>query len=281
MPSSARITVYLFFLTIVATSVFVSFKKHTSEQAAPPISLPQTVTPTPTPIDIYSPPIIATASSYTIIFVGDSMTEALGDNFDQLRKFLSPLYPGKEFGIFNYGYGSTSILSLERRLTQSTEYQGKTNQAILDRYFDVLIIESMGNNPLSEYPLDQGLSIQTQTLERLVALTAFSRPHSIIIFLSTIAPYQSLFGLGAVDLSPNQRNQWANERRSYIENHINFAKRHHFPLINVYEKSLDAQGKAVTKYFDSSNYIHPSKLGVELISREIADYLYHNQILPN
>ena len=81
-----------------------------------------------------------------------------------------------------------------------------------------------------------------------------------------------------VELSPQERNSWANERRAYIENHINFAKTHHIPLINVYEKSLDPQGSALLKYLNPDDYIHPSRQGIELISQEIANYLF--QILP-
>ena len=277
-----RLFIFFAFFAFAALTVLLSFRqspptliqKGPSTLAATPNPLP-----TPTPIDIYSPPQIATASSYTVILVGDSMTDVLGENFDILRKYLTKYYPKKEFGLFNYGYGSTNILSVEQRLNQGTEYLGRTNQTILDRYFDVLIIESMGNNPLSEYPLDQGLKLQTEALNRIVSQIAFYHPNSVIIFLATIDPSQSHFGLGVVDLSPEQRNSWANERRFYIENHINYANTHHFPLINVYEKSLNKNGATILKYLNSNDYIHPSAAGIDLISKEIADFLFHNQIL--
>jgi len=279
-----RLLTFLAFFAFAALTVFLSlYRTSPTLTQNGPTTLAATPTPypTPTPIDIYSPPRIATASSYTVILVGDSMTDVLGENFDQLRKSLAKHYPEKVFGLFNYGYGSTSILSVEERLNQGTEYLGRTNQAILDRYFDVLIIESMGNNPLSEYPLDQGLKLQTEALNRIVSQVAFYHPSSVIVFLATIAPSQSHFGIGAVDLSPEQRNLWANERRFYTENHINFAKTHHFPLINVYEKSLNKNGSAILKYLNSNDYIHPSGAGIEFISKEIADFLFYNQILLN
>ena len=85
--------------------------------------------PTPTPkilkpIDRYEPPTIAAAASYTVIFVGDSMTERLGENFDALRPDLKKYYPDKVFGLFNYGFGSTSILSVDDRLNHDSVYQG-------------------------------------------------------------------------------------------------------------------------------------------------------------
>lgn len=115
----------------------------------------------------------------------------------------------------------------------------------------------------------------------MVAELTDTHPNSLIIFIATIAPSQTFYGKGAVDLSPQARNQWANERRAYIENHISYAKKHNIPLINVYEKTLDKNGLAITKYLNPSNYIHPSAEGVSFISQMIADFLYQNYILLN
>lgn len=231
-------------------------------------------------IEWYQPPQIATNSAYTVIFVGDSMTDALGPNFDALRPLLANYYPNKVFGLFNYGYGSTNVLSVEERLTQDTTYLDTKNFAILNREFDIIIIESFGHNPLSQYSLEEGLKVQTQTLDRLIALIADTKPKSLIVFLATIAPSQSHYALKTVDLSPEKRRDWANERRFYIENHINYAKKHNIPLINVYEKSLDKNGLALLKYINPDDYIHPSREGIKLISGEIADFLFKNKILP-
>ena len=231
-------------------------------------------------IDQYVSPKIATASSYTLIFVGDSMTEALGENFDFLRLDLAKYYPKKVFGLFNYGFGSTNILSIQDRLDNSTTYLGKDFPAILDRYFDIILIESSGTNPLSEFPLAIGLQKQTTALDIMVAKIADTHPNSLIIFIATIAPSQ-LYGKGMVDLSPAMRIQWANERRAYIENHISYAKKHNIPLINVYEKTLDKNGLTINKYINTGNYIHPSVKGITLISQTIVDYLYQNNILLN
>ena len=253
--SKNNIIVFFVFIVLAAFTVSLSLLKPSlpiPDGTTLAISLISTPTPipTPTPIGDYIPPQIATASSYTVILVGDSMIETLGVNFDQLRISLSKLYPQKVFGLFNYGYGSTNITSVDQRLTQETSYMGRISPSILDRYFDVFILESMGNNPLSQYPLDEGLRLQTDALNKIVSQVAFYHPNSVIIFLATISPSQSHYGKGVVDLSPEARNRWANERRFYIENHINFAKTHHIPLINVYEKSLDPQGAALLKYLN-------------------------------
>lgn len=75
------------------------------------------------PIEHYLPPTIPTSPTYTLIFVGDSMTESLGENFDSLRLDLKKYYPEKIFGLFNYGFGSSNILSIEDSLNHDTVYQ--------------------------------------------------------------------------------------------------------------------------------------------------------------
>ncbi|HEX9008702.1 MAG TPA: SGNH/GDSL hydrolase family protein [Patescibacteria group bacterium] len=234
-----------------------------------------------TTIEHYNPPLIPKVTAYTLIFIGDSMTESLGINFDDLRKDLARYYPDHIFGLFNYGFGSTNILSMEDRLNHDTLYKGMTFPAILNRDFNIIFIESSGNNPLSQYPLDQGLALQTAALDHMVAEITDRHPTSLIVFIATVAPSQELYGKGVVDLTPTVRAQWANERRAYIENHINYAKNHFIPLINVYEKTLNKNGTAMTKYLNPNDYIHPSFAGVTLISQMVADFLFKNKILLN
>src|SRR5690606_4097851 len=60
---------------------------------------------------------------YTIVLLGDSMTESLG-NADELRGYLNEYFPDKTFEVLNYGYGATNILSAKERLTQTTHHAG-------------------------------------------------------------------------------------------------------------------------------------------------------------
>lgn len=280
-----RIIIFLSIVVLIIAGIRNIPKSKPLLTILPIVKLLPINTPIPTVkvyklIDQYIPPKIATASSYTLIFLGDSMTEALGENFDFLRLNLAKYYPKKVFGLFNYGFGSTNILSIQDRLDNNSSYLGKDFPAILERYFDIILIESSGTNPLSEFPLDIGLQKQTAALDTMVAKIADTHPNSLIIFVATIAPSQ-FYAKGTVDLSPEMRIQWANERRAYIENHISYAKKHNIPLINVYEKTLDKNGVTITKYLNTGNYIHPSVKGVTLISQSIADYLYQNKILMN
>jgi hypothetical protein len=232
------------------------------------------------PIETYNPPKVKPADSYTILFVGDSMTAALGENFDELRKVFDRIYPNKVFGLFNYGFGSTNIFSLEDRLFKDSVYLGKTVPAILGRYFDIIIIESFGYNPLSQYNRDVGLVHQTETLNKNIAQIVEAKPESLIILMATISPSKLNYAKGVVIFTQEQRTEQAEERIAYIEHHIDYARKHNFPLINVYEKSLDKNGLALEKYINPNDHIHPSVSGVRFISEQIGEFFDQNEILP-
>lgn len=261
----------------IQTSLITAPIPQTSETP----TIPETPTPKIYhPIENYSPPQVKQAPSYTILFVGDSMTAALGENFDELRKDLANYYPNKVFGLFNYGFGSTNIFSVDDRLHNDTHYLGKTMPPILGRYFDVIIIESFGYNPLSQYNRELGLIHQTETTNKILAEIVEAKPESLIILMSTIAPSKQYFGQGTTDLSPHERQLEAEERIAYLENQISYAKKHNYPLIDVYHKSLDKNGNAILRYINPNDHIHPSIEGVKLISQTIADFLSQNNILP-
>lgn len=230
------------------------------------------IIPSPSPSQIVLKQALP-ADAYTIILLGDSMTESLGPNTNKLREYLKVHYPNKVFGIYNLSEGSTNILTVQERLKRD----------VLNREFEVIIIESFGYNPLSGYPLQEGLKKQNEELDRIVSTirTAKSKAkvNSIIVFLATIAPNKENYGKGAVDLTEEKREEWAEERSAYIKNHIEYAKTHDIPLINVYEKSLNSEGTGDVQYIEGATFIHPNEKGIDLISKEIADILFYHKIL--
>ena len=64
---------------------------------------------------------IKPSRSYTLVFVGDSMTEYLG-NFDEMQNYLGKYYPKDKFLLLNYGFGSTNILSVPDRLEKVSDH---------------------------------------------------------------------------------------------------------------------------------------------------------------
>ena len=221
-----------------------------------------------------------------LVLLGDSMTEKLG-NSDELRGYLNQYYPKLAFEVLNYGYGSTNILSAPDRLTKQT-YHFRDFRAILDIDFDIILIESFGHNPLSEFPLEEGLKKQTETLDLIVKEIKEKNPGAKIVFVATIGPNKENYAKskgdyseakGTRELSPEQRKQWAQERIAYIKNHIKYASDHNIPLVNIFEKSVDKNESGKSIYIDSEDNIHPSPTGVLLISKTIADFLANNKII--
>ncbi len=228
----------------------------------------------------YQRPSIPVKRAYLTFIVGDSEVAALGKNANQLREDLIAVYPEHEFVNYNYGFGSTNILTVPDRLEKTTTYLGETFPPINEQVFDLIIFESFAYNPLSEYPLAEGLKKQTEILDMSIKAVIKKHPGSVVAIMVPIAPSEEFFAQGVINLTPEVRKQWVEERVAYIKNAIEFAEKNNIPLINVYEKSLTADGKADLKYINPSDYIHPSIEGISLISKTIADYIFQNQIFP-
>ena len=206
---------------------------------------------------------------YTVVLLGDSMTDRLG-NTDELRGYLSEYYPDKTFEILNYGYGATNIRSVKDRLLKETDNFRKY-RPITQIDFDLIIIESFANNPLSDLNLAEGLQQQSASLDEIIKVLKEHNPNAKIAFMTTIAPNRENYAKTSRDLSDDVRDEWVDERIAYMKNHIEYARLHNIPLINVYEKSQDIFGDGKLIYIDDKDFIHPSPLGIIFISEKIAE----------
>ncbi len=216
---------------------------------------------------------------YTIVLLGDSMTETLG-NADELRGYLNEYYPDKTFEVLNYGYGSTNITSGRERLTGTTYHANRDFRPILDIDYDFLIIESFGHNPLSQYSGEEGIKQQNKVLDDMYSLLASESAREKIIFMSTIGTDKITYAKNSQkDLSPEVRKQWAQERDSYLENHLSQAKFYGLRSIDVYHASLDSQGNVKDYLVRDDDNIHPSPSGTLFISKKIADFFHDNNLI--
>ncbi len=247
-------------------------------------SLTQKTSPTPPPEAVsvfpYKPPVIQPKRSYLTMLIGDSMTEALGMNADGLRQNLISHYPQSEFVNYNYGYASTNILSLNDRLTKTTEHNNEKRQSILSQGFDLVILESFAYNPLSEYALGDGLKKYEEELDKNVRLILKEKPNVYLVLLTPIAPNKENYAKYTYNLAPNERLKWAAEREEYIKTFVAYAQKNNIPLIDVYAVSKDDKGDGDLKYIDPHDFIHPSKEGVKLIEKTISDFIYQKRIFP-
>lgn len=184
--------------------------------------------------------------------------------------------------IDNYARGSTNILSVKEELSQKTTYWDSTFEPLLSRDFDLILVESFGYNPLSQFGVEGGIKRQTQALDELMKTLITTHRHSAIVFVATIAPNKENYARKVLlNASDSGRIKQAEERMAYIENHINYANSHNIPIINIYEKSLNSQRNGDLKYINPDDNIHPSFAGVDFIGHEIANFIYTNQILPH
>ena len=228
---------------------------------------------------IFNPQTIKPKDTYNIVLVGDSMTDYLGSGSD-LKKAFKIYYPNKQIEIHNFSVGSTNILTLPERLQNLTNYNGTISDPILNTPFDLIIIESFGHNPLSDLPLEEGLKKHNETLDKSREMIKQRQSQAVVILMATIAPHIDRYAEGVAVLETAVRKKWATERADYIKNHIEYAKNHKIPLVNIYEKSLDDTGGGNIDYINTNDFIHPSSTGILFISQEIADFIYKNRILP-
>jgi lysophospholipase L1-like esterase len=233
----------------------------------------------------YTVPTIPKKDVYIIFMVGDSMTESLGPYGSKITETLNKLYgstPGNQrIVIDNYAKGATNLLGLQDAMKKKTPVGDKTLDPLIERKFDLILIESFGYNPLSQLGLEDGLKKQTQLLDEVMKLLTTTHPDSAIIFVATIAPHKATYAEGtAPGKTVAQRTAEAEERMEYIKNHIAYAKEHNIPVIDIYTKSLKPNGDGDLAYINPTDDIHPSFKGIDFISQEIANFIFGSQILP-
>ena len=275
----------LLLLAVLGSFYFV---KHKTQIAIGPQQT-QFTTPTPTPtptpfvFSTYVPLKIEKKDLYIVFMIGDSMTHALGPRGGTMNQFINELYKGDNIfiSIDNYARGSSNILDVDEQLNKQTTYWDSTFEPLLSRDFDLILVESFGYNPLSKFGLEEGIKRQNQALTDLMTTLVSTHPNSAVVFVATIAPSKEKYALNILkDIPAEDRSKQAEERMTYIKNHISYAQSHNIPFINIFEKSLNEQGDGDLKYINPDDYIHPSYEGVDFIGHEIANFIYTNQILP-
>jgi len=245
-----------------------------------------TLTPSPTPFIFrsYTAPAIEKKQVYTIVMIGDSMTTALGPHGGGLSEYINLLYKstqGQQRIIIDNFAISSNILAVNDELTQRKTISEYTFGPLLSEDFDLILVESYGYNPLSQFGIEGGLKQQNLALDALMKTLITTHPHAAIVFVATIAPNLENY---AKKVQPGQsaedRAKGVEERIAYIKNHIQYAISHNIPLINIFQKSLTENGDGNMIYINPTDDIHPSFEGVDFIGHEIGNFIHDNNILP-
>jgi len=266
---------------------FLFLKPHLVNVPNKKIPVVPLSTPTPTPFifTTYTAHQIENKPVYKIVMLGDSMTAALGPHGGGLSDYMNLLYKKnaqspQRILIDNYAI-SSNILAVNDELTKITKINEYTFGPLLSEDYDVILIESYGYNPLSQFGVAEGIKQQNLALDELMKILITTHPHAAIVFVATISPNKENY---AKATQPNktvlERTTLANERIGYIKNHIQYAINHHIPLINIYQKSLTENGDGNMLYINPTDDIHPSFAGVELIGHEIGNFIKDNNIVP-
>lgn len=282
------IIIYVIYLISVAL-VLVLIRPSKTARPILSAALPeQKITPSPTPFifTTYASPKIEKKEVYKIAMIGDSMTAALGPHGGGMSEYMNALYKKDSSttqGIIVDNFAkSSNLLAVDVQLNNKTVISEYTFEPLLTSDYDLILVESFGYNPLSEYGVEEGVKKQTELLNSLMTTLITKRPKMAIVFVTTIAPNKKLY---AKKTQPNnseeERAKQAEERIAYLVNHNAYAQAHNIPLINIYEKSLTDLGDGKREYINENDNIHPSFVGIDFIGHSIGDYLYDNQILSH
>jgi lysophospholipase L1-like esterase len=266
---------------------FPKFPVSISEEIPTPTSIPEPTlppaTPTPSYFTLYKKPTLAKTYRYDVYLVGDSMTHAFGPRGGKFTENLSAAYPANFFEVSNYGQAAKSIIDLPNILKE--QYQADKDlllKPILEATPkpNLIIIESFGYNPLSQFSRAEGLKKQEEILTQVLTELTKRFPNTAIMFLTAIAPDKRTYAAKINKTTVAERFAQAEERIEFITNHRKYAREHNIPLADAYQESLDASGDGDTKYINADDNIHPSEEGLALMGRVITQSIKEENIFP-
>lgn len=226
-----------------------------------PLSSHQVTITTPAP----SPSILGTISRskiprpLTLVFIGDSMIDTI---------FSQNSIVDTNLKNFNYGFGSTTIDSAAKRLTNQTIYRDLVKPPITSLKPDIIVIESFAYNNYGN--TENGLVKYQTELTALISKIKQLLPNSKIILASTITPNASVFATGQ-GFTPQEQLEKTETIKKYQSTFIQYATTNHYPLVDI---------TTITKQkptnFISSDGIHPNSTGAQTFFDTLTQVLIEN-----
>lgn len=222
------------------------------------------------------PPIGGEGKVVNLALVGDSMIDTLSENIclSSLQKY----FPASKFNLLKYGYGSSTIESATKRLSENTIYLDKENPALLSLDLDIIVIESFAYNNFGNS--QKGIERHSQALKEIIDLIKEKSPNIKIVLASTIAPDSISFASGIKNMhfSALDKIEKTNTIKLYLQNLINFAYKNNLPLSDAFHPSLFGQN-GLDEFIDPIDHLHPSDLGSELFCDTLGKSLKDNQLM--
>lgn len=191
----------------------------------------------------------------------------------ELQEALSRNFPDQPMELFNYGVSGTRAEYGIYRVTHDYPNPfGTGNYKCLSAVSpDLVIVESFAYNHRLDGP--GHVENYQRVLRQMWDVLQKTTPAKLL-FLVTIPPDKERF-LDHVpthkDVAYELRREWAEGSEMYLEAAVEFARKEHLPLINVYRnvKERVARGTPIRWFIDQNDNIHPSRFAYELIAEEI------------
>ena len=269
MPANSK---YIFDI-----SAYLNFFNYEQKKLARPTPNPQLLSSSTQLLKPTINPVSKDQKSLTIALLGDSMIDTMGTNCPYLAQDLKKYYPNYQFNFLNYGIGAQPVGQAFKRLNSEYQYKDRSYSAILSSTPDIIILGSFAYNPYEN--LDSGLDQYQAELNTLIS--ELKKTQTQLIFLATIAPLKTKFGQGpgGVNWPADTAYTHATKIQSYLEAGIKVAQDHNLPIINLYQKTIKANGEGIASYVSTHDGIHPSVAGHQYIASQISAYLVKNKLL--
>ncbi len=225
--------------------------------------------PTSTPIPPPPTPTKKTLkNSYKIVFLGDSMTDFLGDDFKYLLPLLKNQFPKTSFELLNYGIGATDIISGYNRLEQKSTRHDKELLPLLSLKPDIIIFESFAYNHWGNKEND--LSLYKTTVEKIINEIESNNSIKLITAL-TIAPNSKIItdGIENLELSKDAKKEKAETIKKYTSVFKEIVKNKNLPIADSFSLSLDKNGEGKQIYINNVDHLHPNEEGLKLYSKTV------------
>ena len=267
---------FVIVITILFAAIFLLFKGNTtqSKKGIQPTKIPilveVSIDPTASPTAILSPtdtPFPTKKLSkkrYSIALYGDSLIDTMSDHTDLLNIYLSRMYPGITFTIYNYGIGAQNVEAGLARFESAFSNRNRTYPPITEIKPDVIVVGSFSYNPFSPHDKEKHKALLSQIVSKS------KQTRADVYMLQEIAPLGATFGDGPTGVN------WTDAVSIEHSNHIIellgnvpvIAAEQHVKVIDVYSRSKAAGSEYGTSgLVSTSDGIHPSEAGHALTFR--------------
>lgn len=215
------------------------------------------------------PTVSNTVTPVMIALFGDSMMDTMGTSSPYIVDAMKEYFPNRPAAILNYGIGAQNAKAAALRVSQPYEYKDRSYPTLGSSGAQIIIIESFAYNPLDTTEMSD-----YQASLRIIIQEA-QKSGAKVAFLATIAPIKTNFGKGpgGVNWPSDQAWNHATKIQQFMEAGITVARELNIPIIDVYHKTLQANGEGLPNLVSSHDGIHPSEAGHQVVAKMLIEAL--------